>query len=92
MSRRCQQRSSALARSTTLVGSAERARFRATNFMEWRQWIALLRLEAGELDHLSPLLGFLCDELGSSTIRDPNATIDLDTPQADPGGRVTPRF
>ena len=31
--------------------------------MEWRQWIALLRLEAGELDHLSPLLGFLCDEL-----------------------------
>src|SRR5947209_10690076 len=31
--------------------------------MEWRQWIALLRLEAGELDHLSPLLGFLCDQL-----------------------------
>ena len=27
------------------------------------QWIALFRLEAGELDHLSPLLAFLCDEL-----------------------------
>src|SRR6516162_4634206 len=38
-------------------------RFRGTNAMEWRQWIALLRLEAGELDHLSPLLVFLCDEL-----------------------------
>src|SRR5215472_3105612 len=37
--------------------------FAERSAMEWRQWIALLRLEAGELDHLSPLLGFLCDEL-----------------------------
>src|SRR5215831_2117874 len=40
-----------------------RQRLSSTNAMEWRQWIALLRLEAGELDHLSPLLGFLCDKL-----------------------------
>src|SRR5262245_20032843 len=37
--------------------------FAERSAMEWRQWIALLRLDAGELDHLSPLLGFLCDEL-----------------------------
>ena len=27
------------------------------------QWIALFRLEAGELDHLSPLLGFVGEKL-----------------------------
>ena len=29
-----------------------------------RQWIGLIRLEAGELDHLGPLLGLLGDDLG----------------------------
>src|SRR5262249_41254551 len=34
------------------------------------QWIALFRLEAGELDHLAPLLGFVGDELAKVSGRE----------------------
>jgi hypothetical protein len=59
----CQQRSSALARSATLVGSAECPQFRGRDVMERLWQPASFRLDVGGSDHLGPLLGFVGDEL-----------------------------